>query len=318
MSNMNLLIHINAYQDSEGTNNPSLNNFKWQRDIQGITVHEPESRSLKLQSGQSVELFAGTVSLAQDATTEYSIALKSGTSNTYRIKHTGGTSPVFRTSRSEGHDATTEVSVSKNAKLLTFTSTGGQVFDLVSAGVQIGDEVRLGSVFNPNNQGKYKVLAFDATSFTVENSTGMAENNIVLGSDFAEQVNIFSADGVQVGSKIDLQDGFSIVSQGTYEVTDVSHDYVDFYSIESLPEETGITSATGAILIYTDAKQFVYIESNKSLDIKIDGVLTNKLSTFKAGTSQKPGVFMTQSSVKSLEITNTSQDMAEIFFVSAE
>ena len=67
------------------------------------------------------------------------------------------------------------------------------------------------------------------------------------------------------------------------------------------------------------AKQFLYIESDQKLDIKINGsIVTNQLNTFSAGTDIRPGVFMSSGSIKSAEIVNTSQLTANIFYATAE
>lgn len=320
MSKLNLLIHINGYEDENATNNPSRNNFKWQREVQGIDISEPTSKSISLPPGQSLSLFSGTVSTSADATTTWDLELKTGTSNTYKLSHAGGTAPLFRTPRIEGHDATTEVTITKNAKILTFTATGGTIWDLSAAGVSIGDEVKIGDSFNQANRGTFKILSLTSTSFTVENSIGVAEGPITLGADFADEVNIYSADGVQVGDKIDILDGFSSVSFGTYEITDVSHDYIEFYSNSSLPEESGVSNSPDAFLIYRDAKSFLYIESDKKLDIKLDGASSANASIepFYVGTKRISGVFMSSASIKSAEIENKSQETATIFCVTAE
>jgi len=318
-SKLNLLVHLNAYEDSNDTNNPSLNNYRWHRDIQAITISESASTSLKLPAGQSLSLFSGTVTTSDDVTTTWDIALKSGSSTSYLISHASGTAPLFKTPRNEGADATTEVTVTKNAKLLKFVSTGGTLFSLLAGGAIIGDEVRIGSQFNSNNQGKFKILALDATSFTVENELGAAEGPVVLGASFAEQVNIYSASGVQIGDKVDLKAGFSSVSFGTYEITDVSHDFIQINSAESLPSELGVSNNPSAFLIYRDAKQFLYIESDKKLSITLNGSATpNELEPFKVGTARKPGIFMSSASIKSASIENKSQETATIFYATAE
>ena len=320
MSKMNLLVYINAYKDSTATNNPSMNHVKWDREIQGLNISEPTSKCVDLPAGQSLTLFSGSVGTSADATTTWDIALKSGSGNTYQIFYASGTLPSFRTARTEGHDATTEVTVTKNAKLIKFESTGGTVFDLITGSVQVGDEVRIGSVFNANNQGKFKILAFDATSFTIENEIGQAEGPITLGGSYEDQINIFSQDGVQVGDKIDIVDGFSSVTFGTYEITDVSHDYLEIFSGESLPAESAVSNNPDAFLIYRDAKQFLYIESDQKIDIKLNGsaTATNEIIPMTCGTEKKPGIFMSSASIKSAEITNKSQSTASIFYVTTE
>ena len=319
MSYLNILVHLNAYKDSTTTNNANMNVFKWNRDTQGLSVDEPSSQCVDLPAGQSLSLFSGIISSSADATTTWDIALKPGSSNVYRISHNGGTAPAFRTDRTEGSDATTEVTVTKNAKLLTFQATGGTIWDLFSGGVQVGDEVRVGSGFNAANQGKYKILSFSIDSFTVENEIGQAEGPVVLGAGFADVVNIFSADGVQVGQKVDIVAGFSSVSFGTYEIVDVNPDYIEFFSSESLPSETAVSNNPDAILIYNNAKQFLYIESDKKLDIKINGsTVTNEIIPMTAGTTKKPGIFMSSASIKNAEIVNKDQSTATVFYVTAE
>lgn len=319
MSKMNLLIHLNGYKDENATNNPSKNHFKWNSDNQGITISEPDSKEIKLPAGQSLSLFAGSISTSADNTTTWNIALKSGTTQTYVISKASGTSPAFRTARTTGADATTQITVTKNASLLTFSSTGGTALNLIVGGVAVGDEVRIGTLFNVVNRGKFKVLARTATSFTIENENGQAEGPITLGVGFADQINIFSAAGVQVGDKVDLKAGFSSVSFGSYEITDVSPDYIEIYSGDALPTENGVSNNPAALLIYRDSKNFLYIESDKKLSIKIDDSATpNQLNPMMAGTTSIAGVFMSSAPMKSVEITNTSMETATIFYVTTE
>lgn len=319
MSKTNLLIHLNAYEDQNATNNPVRNNFKWTRDAIGIDIEQPTSRSISLQPGEIHRLFEGLSDLSSDTTTTWDLSLKSGSTSTYVLKSSSGTAPEFREARSTGADATTEVTVTKNASLLTFSSTGGQVFDLVSGGVAIGDIVRIGSEFSSINQGKYKILSFSATSFTVESELGVAEGPIVLGADFVNQVKIHSDSGVRIGSKIDLVSGFSSVSFGTYDITDVADDFVEFFSNKELPEETSVSNDPAAILIYENPKKLLYIESDQELSIRIDGgTITNKILPMAAGKDRQPGVFLSSSLIKSAEIENTSKRLAKIFYVTAE
>ena len=317
MSKLNLSIFLNSYADDDATNSPSLSNIKWHRDLQGIEVNEPISKTIRLGSGQSQSLFSSEVVINSDNTTTYDIALKSGTANTYKISHNSGTAPEFRTPRVIGSDITTEVTITKNAKLLIFTATGGTLFDLSS--VSVGDSVRIGSVFNAANQGVFKIIMKSTTSFAIENEIGQAEGPIVLGADFADQINIYSSDGVQIGDKIDIVDGFSLVSRKTFEITDVSHDYIEFYSICSIPEESNISNDPESFSIFSSAKQIVYIESDKSLDIAINGIaVTNSINPIALGSSIKPGMLLITDTIKSLIITNTSLDMATVFVFSAE
>ena len=319
MSKLNLLVNINSYEDDNPSNNPTMNHVKWNRLIEGIDIEEPASRLINLAPGQSESLFEGVISTNDDNTTTWDIALKTGSQTIYRLSLNSGTAPDFRTKRASGADATTEVTVTKNANVVTFTSTGGTLFQLLTNGAVVGDIARIGDVFNTANQGKFTIIALTETSFSVENASGVEETSIILDTNFEDQVNIHSRDGVQEGDKIDITTGFSVVTQGVYELTDVSHDYVEFSTASALPEETGIANNPKAFDIYRDAKSFVYIESSESLDIKINGTtVTNSIEPVTVGSKRKPGVFLSTSTIRSAEIENTSQSFASVFYVTAE
>lgn len=319
MAKLNLLVHMNGYDDSDHSNEPTLNNFRWHREYLGVEIDDPVSQSIVLNSGESKSLFSGSVSISSDATTEYDLALKAGSSSTYRITHSAGTAPIFRTPRTSGADATTEVTVTKNAKVIKFEATGGQMFDLINNGVVVGDRVRIGDQFNASNRGEFKVIAATATSFSVENETGVAESNIVLGATFASEINIYSATGVQIGDKLEIENNFSLVTIGTYEITDVSHNYIEFHSISSLPEETGISNDPTAFSIYRSAKQLIYIEAEAKLNIKVNGsVVTNTIEPFELNGTTKPGIFFSKSTFQSLEIENPTTDTCKVYYILAE
>lgn len=319
MSKLNILIGLNGYEDANDTNNPSMNSFKWERSIQGVDISEPQSKKLNLSPEETISLFSGSISTNADATTTFDLSLKSGTSNTYRISHNSGTAPDFRTPRSITYDATTEVSVSKNGKVLTFTSTGGTLFDLINDGLVVGDEVRVGSVFNASNQGRYKIISLTATSFSVENEIGVVENNILLDVDFAEQIFAYSAAGVQIGDKVEILDGFSPVTQGTYEITDVTASYIEFFSLDSLPAETNISNNPTAITIYREAKNFLYIEASDKLEITIDSTSTPQvIEPVFAGKDKQQAFFLYTGTMRSVSIKNLSQSVNSVYYVNAE
>lgn len=314
MSKLSLLVYLNASSDASTSNNPSLSNFKWTRSVDGIPVDNPLSQQISLYPGESRSLFSGTRTLLGDGTTNYSIALKPLSSNTYVLTATSGTLPNYRTPRATGASATTAVTVTINGPLATFTSTAGTPFNFAS--VQIGDFVRIGNLFNQLNQGEYQIIAKNSTSFTIENESASAEGPIVLGSGFATQVQIYSAAGVQVGDTLVISGGFSLATQGSYQVTGVAAEYVEFYSTDVLPAESGIL--TTGIAIYSAAKSLVYIECDQKATITINGSQTVNMEPLIINGSSQPGIFMVHSTVYSLSIQNTSLSPSNVFLASAE
>ena len=252
----------------------------------------------------------------QDGSTQYSIALKPLTSNTYVLSWVGGTNPVFRTARVPGADAPTQITVTLNGPLATFTSTGGTPLSLISGGAVVGDFVRLGNLFNQLNQSEMQIIALTATSFTVNNETAVAEGPITLGADFASQLQIYSAAGVQVNDTLAITGGFSIASQGDYSISAVGASFIEFFSADALPQEGPIT--TQAIAIYSAAKQLVYLESDQHCQMSINGSTSDDIKPFVINNSTQPGVFMRSATVYSMSVTNLSQTTANLFLASVE
>lgn len=314
MSKLNFLVYLNTYSDASASNNPSLSNFKWAREITGIPASNPISEAFSLAPGESKTIFSGVRTLTADGTTEYDISLKPLSSNTYKLAWSAGTLPGFKTLRANGADATTEVTVVVNGPIVTFSSTGGTAFDL--SAVQVGDLVRIGDQFNILNQGEYKILAKTPTSFTVENQTAVNEGPITLGATFADQVRIYSSAGVQRGDIVVIKSGFSSVTFGSYKITDLTDSYIEFYSTNVLPQENGIISAD--LAIYSQAKNLIYLESDQKAAVTINGSQMANMEPFIINNSKQPGVFMLKATVYSFVVTNNSLNTASCYVATVE
>jgi hypothetical protein len=314
MSKFNLLVFLNTNSDPFSSNNdPSLINFKWARDISNINTSSPSSESFSVDPGETRSVFSGIRTLSHDNTTVYNLTRKPLTSNTYILKAISGTMPNFRTARTIGIDATTQVTVTQNGPLMIFTSTGGTLFNLTS--VQIGDNVRIGNVFNSLNRGEFKILSKTSTSFTVELS-GVAEGSITLGGSFADQIQIYSAAGVQIDDTVKITGGFSPISQNSYKISGVAADFIEFYYTEALPEELGIQ--TDSFNIYSSAKQLIYLESDQKISVILNNMITNEIEPFVINNSKLPGVFLLKSTIFSLSISNNGIQPANIYFAAIE
>ena len=314
MSKLSFSIFVNAYSDSQSSNAPSLNNVKWARDISGLPVNNPTSQGLSVAPGETKSLFSGLRTLGQDSTTQYSIALKPLSSNTYILSAVAGTLPNLRTPRSIGTDATTQVTVTVNGPVVTFTSTSGTLFSLGS--VQIGDIVKIGDLFNSLNQGSYAIIAKTSTSFSVENDLGTSEGPITLGAGFADQIQIFTAAGVQAGDTLIISGGFSPASQGSYKVTAVYANSLEFYSTGVLPQESNVL--TQAIAIYSSAKRLVYMESGSKLNVILNGVNIGNMEPLVINNTVSPGIFMMNCTIYSLSVMNTGLESAQLLMIAVE
>ena len=294
MATLKTLVFLQAYEGSPSfpcsSNSPSKNFFKWTRENQ-TSVSGGLSETFQIAPGATQSLFSGVVSLTQDGTTQYFLALAPFQTSIYQLTNTGGTAPTFRTLRSIGTDATTQVTTSVNGPILTYTFTGGTLPSLSS--VQPGDNVLIGSDFNQLNQGStgiWQIISVTGTSFSVVNPTGYIEGPITLGSDYANQVRIFSADGVQIGDTLVISGGFSPVSRNSYQITLVTDYYVQFSYLGSLPSESGILTE---VAVYSVAKSMIYMESDQNLSITMNGILSGaNIVPQVANGSVFPGLFL--------------------------
>lgn len=318
MSTLKTLIFLQGYEGSSScsSNSPSKNFFKWTRESQS-SISSALSETFSVAPGESQSLFSGTIALTQDGTTQYSLALVPFQTSMYQLTNTGGTAPTFRTLRSIGTDTTTQVTTSLNGPILTYAFTGGTLPSLTS--VQPGDNVLIGSDFNPANQGAtgiWQIVSTTSTSFSVVNPTGVIEGPITLGSGFANQVRIFSADGVQIGDTLIISGGFSPVSWNSYQITLVTDAYVQFSYTGSLPSEGPITTE---VAVYSMAKTFVYMESDQNLTITLNGGSPGPtiVPTVING-SAYPGAFLLNGVVYSCSVTNNSINVANVTLLSAE
>lgn len=311
----NFLVHLNHFLDKSPTNNPNLSTLKWTRQGNGIPSEKGESLEFALAPGESKTLFNGSRSLSQTSSTQYQLLLKTGTTNTYQMLWVGGPAPVFRTLRTTGADATTQATVTKSANVITIASTGGTAFNFIVGGVVVGDFVSVGNDFSQVNQGRFQLIQATATSISFINPNGTAEGPITMGADFADQVRVYSSGPVQVGDTLNITATFSPATYGAYEITGVQDNLIEFYSNESLVQET----VTGnGIAIYSAAKKLIYLETDKKVGININGSPESALEPFYDQNVDVPGMMLKKTLVYSLVVTNSSVDAATMYYAGIE
>lgn len=312
MSKFNFLVYLNNYSDQNPSNNASLNNFKWTRNIEGIQNEESSAESFNLAPLESKVLFSGTRILPQDNTTTFNLTLKPFTQNIYRLNILSGPQDYFRTPRNLFVDDTTEVQLIKNGSVITISSIDGANMDTTD--VIVGDSLRLGSLFSPVNQGEHRIISKTPNSISIINNLG-ANESVVLGLDYDEQLEIYSSSGIQIGDKLYINNGFSLASFGTYTIKDVSSNYLEFYSTSPLLEESSVPAN---ITIYSESKQFVYLENTTKLALKINGNEVIDLEPFSACNASRPGVFMIRSTIFSLEVENKDLNDSKLFLITVK
>jgi hypothetical protein len=153
--------------------------------------------------------------------------------------------------------------------------------------------------------------------FTGESFEGASET-ITLTSN--TQFQAFSSAGVQIGDHVDISAGFASATRKTFEVTSVTHNFIEVSSTTPLATETGVTPTASGMLFYTDNKSFLYVEGDQECVVRVNGDSGNsqRLSPIEAGNTDKPGVYMRRGPTWSLSIVNRSTSSLNVTILHAE
>lgn len=279
MSKLNQNINIVMFDDTVASNNPQLKVVDWTQKFTGVPVQNPMSEHAMLSPSEVRTIFSGTRSLAIDNTTEFALSLSSLDSSVYRLKATNGTPPGFRTNRALALTGETLTVTVLNNAVATFelasmsvpTFTGVVVGDTVYVpGLTTGDAASpLGSL----NEGYWTVIAVALRKLSLkrlpgESFTGAAGAFALSSND---QVQAFSSGPVQAGDTIAITAGFSPVTRGSYVITAVTHDMIEFSSTQPLPLEDDILPGSSGISVYSRSKSYVRIEVDQPTAVRFNG-----------------------------------------------
>lgn len=326
MAYLNLTSRALAYEDDSATNNPQLRPFDWTRQLLGVPVENPGSYPHSIQPLTTSVIFNGTRTLTYDGTTQFALTAVSNQVGRYRLAYTGtGTAPGFRTARtvaSTGGTITVTPQVTSSA---VFTSSLGAIFGNIVAGDMVyipGISTGDSSVFNPMNEGYWSVLYATSTSvtavrmpgavFSVQSQTVSITNN--------SQFQAFSSSGVQVDDVIMLNSTFPVSVINSYEIVSVTAGNVEFLSGQILPSIATIVPGLGSVVIYSDAKNYICIESNQNIGLFINGSVTQiPILPLLPGDSDKIGKYeQLGTTIYSLSVINNSTQLATVRIASAE
>lgn len=317
MPRLNLFNHILAFGDTDSaTNNPQMRYVDWRQSATGVSVEVPYSREYVIEPAGSITIFDGSRTLGIDGTTEFQLTLIE--SGVYRLTTTGGTAPAFRTARTI-LTATDDivVEVNNNATVsFTLDSDLGHTF----SNAQVGDTIFIpdtttgdsASPFNVLNVGFWKIIGKSSNNLTLycvrrqgETFEAVSETvTVAANSEFT----VFSSGPVQVGDSLQISLGFSQVTWGTYQISEVTSGWVEFTSGKALPLEEDIIPTAAGLKIYGDARNFVYLEVDQEATVTLNGSVDVPVSPRLAGDETRRGMFMLWSTVWSLEVENKSPD----------
>lgn len=310
-----------AYTPTNGiTDNPVLRNFDWSRRIYSIPVDNAQTENKTLAPGQTLEIFSGIVSHGIVATTNSVILTLLGDS-VYRLSVTMGGS-FFRTRRTVSGLTTCGVTIN-NQTIAVFN------FGAASLGASVGDILRCkgfntkdtNTAWNVVNSGDWVIIAISGSILTCKRPVSEAfkaieETATITSAD----MEIFSSTGVQAGNSITLEDNFLVYGKQSFVVQSVTPETIDFLSGEPLP--IGITTvyAANQITFNNKTKRFLYIESNGSVAIQLNGDtgVNFVVEPIAYGDVNQPGFFTKFGAVAACSVKNLTLEPAMITFLMAE
>jgi hypothetical protein len=273
----NINYQILFYEDTNDTKNPLVRLPDISRSIQGVQIGQDKSDRIILSPGEIRDIIITSRSVAWDASTELVVDRFSVNSDNVRIKWTGtGTNPNFRTNRNVGGSATTQVSLTRiTPYVVRMTQTAGTAFTLTS--VSNGDILKFEqntdaftSPFNVNNLGKtFQVQAKGANYIDfIDNGSASLEAGILLGSQFAFALRVFSPGSVKVNDTLTISGSMNPSNAGKFNVVDVSPDYIEIVNPFAYPET--FLYGTNAITIYEYLTGLLHLRATGPIQLRYD------------------------------------------------
>lgn len=314
MSYLNLNYGLISYKDPSPTNPQVRLGGDIAKSFQSIITQHANTRELTLSPGESRDVVTTLRPLGLDATSELSFERPFAEQDLIRIRWTGtGAAPNFRTKRALSVDATTEITVTRVApNTVRFQRTGGTA--MVTTAVQIGDILKLEkntdaftSPFNEVNLGKSFVVQSKGADYidVIDNQAYSVDvSPITLGADFDFAFRVFSNGPVKVGDTLSvIGDDINQSNKGTFQVTDLSSDYVEIVNSYGVVE-TLVLGADNFIRLYDHLIGFLHLLGNSAFKVKVndqEAFVVDRLTSSEA-------LFIGSVKAYKVEVQNDSSD----------
>lgn len=324
MSILNLQVFSIAFNDNQPSNNPAIRVFDLGWKLTGQAVNRPKSEDYDIAPGASQMIFNGTRTTSMDGTTAFTVSQPNPALTTYRFTAVSGTPPVFRTDRLLGVDGTSQIQVTVNGPTATYSNFAGT--PMVTTNVVVGDVLRIdnGAGFSQSNRGDFTIIAKSSNSVTVQNLNAVGETVTIL--DPTQFIAYSNGGGnsnqIQIGDKVIISAGFSQVTQGTYQITEVTPSYfeISIAAPNGIPIESSIIPGASGLVFYSAAKQFVMIAALQrcSVQVNADSSDNSLLEPVEADNQERPALYIKQGTVYSLSIKNLSLETLSVIVATAE
>jgi hypothetical protein len=286
-SQLNINSNVVAFSDVGLTNNPLFKHFDWTRNLNGLMVYSPKAEQNLVPPRTMLNIFNGLRATTFDGTT--SINVSNLVDTTYRLKLTAGTDPHFALdSPLNFTGASLTVAIYPN-QTITLTANSA-VFTGVASGSYLyiySPTDNPSAAFSVLNSGVWTVLSNSAnTILTLARPSGTPFQALAQTVTCNSALNVLSyvLSAVQVGDKVRIDAPFSMGSQATYAVANVTSKWVDVVSTTPLVPETVLASTTG-LTFYYGGKQYLRVEVDQRAKVYFNGSTSQneELAPWQAG-----------------------------------
>jgi hypothetical protein len=317
---INILINLLGYSDPAATTNPLLRDIDYKRQFIGVPTQNSFSQRITIPAASSMTVASTARSLSQDATSQYKIDLYEN--NTFRFSWAGGTNPILKTKRAVTYSNTTAFTLTKVGNIITYTWTGvGTDPNFAANGVIAGDifHIEEGGNFNTANSGSFVIVGVADGYVEVINEDGVEETAIALGAvvdGLWSPLQIFKNDGVQVGDNVSITStAFNVNNRGIYTITNITPEWFELENgLPGVPEGPFAIGAAPAIVFYSDIFKFLYLESDQTVSVRINGDTSDRvqIEPIEAADPTNVGIYLQRGGVWSLVIANNSNTTANV------
>ncbi len=322
-SQLNIQINALAFADNTSSNNPLLRHFDLTYKLMGLDAKNPDQKPYTIAPGVAQTIYDGTRALNINGASDFTLTKPYLDKDTYRMAWAGnGAAPVFRTDRLAGITTTSAFTISMNGPVATLTNN---TLPFDTSNIQIGDILLIQAGAGPSaaNQGRFVIIAKTSTSVSFQNLNGAGETFTVAD---ATKILIFSNGGTsnqaQIGDKIVISGGFSVATQGTYELTEVTPEWIEFNAGNpgGLPLESGIVVGASGLTIYKEAKRFALIAAQQTVAVRMNNDTSNNIliEPVESDNPERAGIMIKNGSFFKLVIVNNGLVPANIIVATVE
>jgi hypothetical protein len=172
------------------------------------------------------------------------------------------------------------------------------------------------------NEGYWTAIAASANSITIVRAAGsvFSGSSETVTPTAGAQLQAFTAAGVQAGDTVEISAGFSGATLRSYDLLAVNPEWIEFRSTAPLGAQTGILPGAAGLAIYTQAKRFLFVQSDQEIVVRENGDTgnTNRVVPVIPGDKNFPGLHIKIGPVWKLVLVNRSSSRANVMVASAE